>query len=71
VSGKEKMSQTIIAVMIVGLAAAWLGRRFCQTFLAAWRGELDKGGSCGSCTRNPAVSEPDMIQLSRHKPNRP
>jgi len=63
------MSQTVIAALIVAFAAAWLGRRFCQTFLAAWRGELDKAGSCGSCQRNPAVSEPAIIQLSSRKPN--
>ena len=63
------MAQTIIAVIIVAIAAGWLARRSYFTLIAASRGETGQcgGGGCGSCGHNPQVKTPGIVQLSGPK----
>lgn len=64
------MTQTVIALTIVALAAIWLAKRIYRTFAAAVSGKIDNIGSCGNCSRNPATRQPAVIQLglSESKP---
>lgn len=62
------MTQTLIAVAIVTVAAIWLGRRIYRTLAAAVSGNVDKIGNCGSCSRNPSNHQPAVVELAISKP---
>jgi len=62
------MTQTVIAVTIVAVAACWLVRRIYSTLAAAITGNVDKIGNCGSCSRNPAKQQPAVVELRISKP---
>ncbi len=62
------MTQTAIAVAIVAAAALWLARRIYLTLAAAVSGNVDKIGSCGSCSRNRANHQPAVVELAISKP---
>jgi len=64
------MTQTVIALAIVALAATWLAKRIYVTLAAAVSGKIDNIGNCGNCSRNPATRQPAVIELglSKSKP---
>jgi len=61
------MAQTLIAAILVAVAAGWLARRFYFTVVAASYGDFDKCGGCGSCGHNPRVKTPGVVQLGAPK----
>jgi hypothetical protein len=65
------MTQTVIAAAIVAVAAAWLARRVYLTIAAALGGNVDKLGSCGSCTRNRCKAAGPVVQLGISRPKSP
>jgi hypothetical protein len=59
------MLQTMIASLIVIAASAWLLRRALRTLRAVRAGDLGGASGCGTCSRNPASSKPQVIELGK------
>jgi len=62
------MTQTVIAAAIVALATAWLTRRVYWTIASALGGNVDKIGSCGSCSRNRCKTAASVVPLGISPP---
>ncbi len=62
------MTQSVIAIAVVLAAAAWLLRRCYLTIVAACRGQSNKLGGCGNCSRNPANEQTPVIKLGIERP---
>jgi hypothetical protein len=56
--------QTVSAIIIVIVAAAWLARRIWRTLTSGLRGNRAVG-SCGNCSKNPAAADKSVVTLGQ------
>lgn len=63
--------QSIVAMIIVLLAALWLTRRVVRIVRSGTRGGAGSIGACGHCPKNPAAAEAQPLVALGRQPAKP